>query len=561
MKTQHKLLIILVITAVLLFAGFLIILKIQHKQNDLLLNSGIEQQNHILNTALEAKSDLIDRTVYDYTYWDDLVDYMNRPQIVWANDNLYTLFSSFHVNAVWIYTLDLQAIFEEARDDSAEVKPFSINTNVFPILYKNRFIKYYLHSPDGIIEIHGATIHPSNDEDRKLPPRGYFFMARMLDSSYIKSVENLTGGKIVLSTTSAGSIKITGNTITTNTPLKGCDGKIIGWLELSREYDFITVFQRLSRVSTVFLASLILVILIIFFIAFHIFVKIPLNKISQALLTKSNEGRLKLNTLKSEFREIGQMIEDYFEQQEALETEIEVRRKTEAQKEKLINELDSANRELKDFAYVVSHDLKAPLRAIGSISQWIHADYSDKLDEDGRKQLDLLLNRVHRMQNLIEGVLSYSRVTREKEEKDHTDLNRIVKDAVEMVSPSEKFVITVDENLPTVLFGKTRILQVFQNLLSNAVKFNDKEVGEIIIRCADKGMAWELSVTDNGPGIEEKYFDKIFQIFQTLRSRDEFESTGIGLTIVKKIIESNGGTISVDSIPGIETRFTFTILK
>jgi signal transduction histidine kinase len=561
MKTQHKLLIILVITAILLFTGFLIILKIQNKQNDILLNSGIQQQNSILNTALGAKSDLVNRTVYDYTYWDDLIEYMNRPQIAWANDNLFTLFSSFNVNAVWIYTLDLQAVFEEAREESAVIQLFTINANVFPVLYKNKFIQYYLLTPAGILEVHGATIHPSNDEERKLPPRGYFFMAKLLDSTYIQDLEKLTGGHILLTSSPAQSIKIKGNTITTNTPLKGSDGKTIGWLELSREYDFITVFQRLSIVSTWFLASLIFVILIIFFIAFHFLVKIPLNKISQALLTKSSEGRLKLKTLKSEFREIGQMIEDYFEQQEALETEIEVRKKTEAQKEKLINELDSANRELKDFAYIVSHDLKAPLRAIGSISQWIHTDYSDKLDDDGRKQLDLLLSRVHRMQNLIEGVLSYSRVTREKEEKDQIDLNKMVKDAIEMVAPPEKFMITVDENLPTVSFGKTRILQVFQNLLSNAVKFNDKEVGEITIRCADKGTVWELSVTDNGPGIEEKYFDKIFQIFQTLRSRDEFESTGIGLTIVKKIIENNGGTISVDSTPGVETRFTFTILK
>jgi two-component system sensor kinase FixL len=200
---------------------------------------------------------------------------------------------------------------------------------------------------------------------------------------------------------------------------------------------------------------------------------------------------------------------------------------------------------LKDFAYIVSHDLKAPLRAIGSISQWIHADYADKLDEDGKMQLDLLLSRVHRMQNLIEGVLAYSRVTRVKEEKEQVDLNKLVKDAIEMVAASGKF-YDYSRSKPALCFiGPTRLLQVFENLISNAIKYNDKEAGEINIRCGDAGHAWSISISDNGPGIEEKYFEKIFQIFQTLKARDEYESTGIGLTIVKKMIEANGGTIKV----------------
>jgi sensor domain CHASE-containing protein len=103
MRTQNKLLIILIITALLLSAGFMIILNIQKKQNSILINSGIEQQSAILKTAVEAKSDLVYRTLYDYTYWDDLINYMNQPDTTWANDNLYTLFSSFHVNAVWMY--------------------------------------------------------------------------------------------------------------------------------------------------------------------------------------------------------------------------------------------------------------------------------------------------------------------------------------------------------------------------------------------------------------------------------------------------------------------------
>ncbi|MFH1118187.1 MAG: ATP-binding protein [Bacteroidota bacterium] len=561
MRTQTKLLISLLITALLLFSGFLIILKVQKQQNAILLQSGIEQQNSILKTAIEAKSDLIYRTVYDYTYWDAMIEYMNTSDELWAEDNLYTLFSSFHVNGVWLYTLELKPVFREAREDSVEIEPIDIPQSVFPILYRNKFIRFYLQTPSGIFEIYGATLHPSDDEARKSPPRGYFFMAKLLNQTYLSEMEKLTGGDIKLTESGTANISEGGNSIVTSYPLKGWNNEVIGMVELSREYDSITIFKSLSAISIFSLIGLALVILVNFIIAFSLLVNIPLNRISQALLTKSSEDRLRLKTLKSEFKKIGILIDNYFEQQEALEIEIDVRKKTEAQKEKLISELDSANRELKDFAYIVSHDLKAPLRAIGSISQWIHTDYIDKLDEDGKMQLDLLLSRVHRMQNLIEGVLAYSRVTRTVEEKEQIDLNILVREAIEMVAPPEKFNITIDTNLPTVSFGPTRLLQVFENLVSNAVKYNDKETGEINIRCVDQGKAWAFSVSDNGPGIEEKYYEKIFQIFQTLRARDEFESTGIGLTIVKKIIENNGGTIHVDSAPGNGTTFTFTILK
>lgn len=561
MKTQTKLLIILAVTTILLFAGFLVILNLQKKQTEILLRSATEQQESVFSTAINSKSDVIYSTLYDYTYWDDLIQYLNEPDPAWADDNLYTLFNSFHVNAVWMYNLEMKKAFESGRIDSTEVNPDEIPAEVFPVLYTNRFIRFYLSTSLGIFEVQGATMHQSNDEARRLPPRGYFFMAKLLDTTYLKTLEKLTGGQVRL--TKGRYEPETGNehTVVTDYPLENWDHRTIGQLVLSREYDFMNVFHRLSRTAAWFLAILIGIILTIFFIAFHLLVKKPLDTLSKALLTKSEWDRHGLHRLKSEFRTIGLLIDAYFEQQEALETEIEVRKKTEAQREKLIAELDTANRELKDFAYIVSHDLKAPLRAIGSISQWIHADYSDKLDEEGKTQLDLLLNRVHRMQNLIEGVLAYSRVTRVAEEKEDIDLNRLVPDAIDLVGIPASFRVHIDENLPTVRYGPTRLLQVFENLISNAVKYNNKPLGEISIRCRDNGSGWAISVLDNGPGIEEKYYQKIFQIFQTLQARDEFESTGIGLTIVKKIIESNGGFITVDSVPGSGTTFTFTIPK
>jgi len=245
----------------------------------------------------------------------------------------------------------------------------------------------------------------------------------------------------------------------------------------------------------------------------------------------------------------------------AVARDITERKRAEERQAQLLHEVKSVNQELKDFAYIISHDLKAPLRGIKTLTDWLATDYADKLDENGREQMNLLLNRVQRMHNLIDGVLKYSRVGRVKEEKVKVNLNDLVSEVVDMVAPPENIEITVENQLPVVECEQIRIMQVFQNLLSNAVKYMDKPRGQIRIGCVEEDCFWNFSVSDNGPGIEEKYFEKIFQMFQTLTPRDEFESTGIGLTVVKKIIEMYGGRILVESEVGNGTTFFFTLPK
>jgi signal transduction histidine kinase len=165
------------------------------------------------------------------------------------------------------------------------------------------------------------------------------------------------------------------------------------------------------------------------------------------------------------------------------------------------------------------------------------------------------------MHNLIEGVLQYSRVGRVNEEWVQINLNELIPEVIDMVSPPENIVVTIENELPVITGEQTRILQVFQNLISNAIKYMDKPDGWVKIGCAEEENFWVFSVSDNGPGIEEKYFEKIFQIFQTLSSRDEFESTGVGLTVTKKVVELYGGKIWVESKVGQGSTFFFSFPK
>jgi PAS domain S-box-containing protein len=239
--------------------------------------------------------------------------------------------------------------------------------------------------------------------------------------------------------------------------------------------------------------------------------------------------------------------------------DISERRQRQEELAHLVHDLEAANDELRSFAYVVSHDLKAPLRAIGSLTDWIAADYKDKLNDEGREHLRLLTGRVRRMDALIDGILEYSRVGRIREARVPVDMNRLAQETLELLAPPPHIRITVAGPLPAVTGERTRLQQLLQNLLGNAIKYMDKTEGDVRVGCEPDGDFWRFHVADNGPGIEPRHHERIFQLFQTLAPRDRIEGTGVGLALVKKIVELYGGRVWVESQPGKGATFYFTL--
>lgn len=233
------------------------------------------------------------------------------------------------------------------------------------------------------------------------------------------------------------------------------------------------------------------------------------------------------------------------------------RKQQEAEREQLIKALARSNQELDQFAYVASHDLKAPLRGIANLSQWIEEDLGDSLTGDNKEQMALLRGRVHRMEALIDGILQYSRAGRAKAKPETIETGVLVKDVIELMAPPREIAVTVAPDMPSVKAEKIPLQQVFMNLLGNAIKHAGAESPCISIGWEDAGPFYEFTVRDNGQGIAPQYHERIFGIFQTLEARDKVEGTGIGLSVVQKIVEAKGGRVWVESDVGKGARFRF----
>jgi len=227
---------------------------------------------------------------------------------------------------------------------------------------------------------------------------------------------------------------------------------------------------------------------------------------------------------------------------------------------RLITRLERSNRDLDQFAYVASHDLKAPLRGIAALSEWIEEDLGQTLTSDTREHLRLLRGRVTRMEGLINGILAYARAGRARESYEVVDVAVLIQDMIGLMALPGAVSVRVAPGAPRLTCQRVPLQQVLGNLIGNAVKHGAApgEAARVEISFADGGAYHIFTVRDHGPGIERKYHERVFRVFQTLASRDRVEGTGIGLAVVQKLVQSEGGRVWIESEPGSGARFHFT---
>ena len=238
---------------------------------------------------------------------------------------------------------------------------------------------------------------------------------------------------------------------------------------------------------------------------------------------------------------------------------IREREKTEAKNTQLLQELEISNNELQEYAHVVSHDLKTPLRSIDALVSWIKTDNKNNFDTITHQNLDLIEITLETMEQLISNVLEYSSAGFKSENESDIDLNILIDDIKKFLFIPETTRLNILNNLPVIKAEKTKFQQLFLNLISNAIKFGNKENNIIEIDVIEMEEFYQFSINDNGIGIDKKFHDKIFKIFHFLKKSEK--STGIGLSIVKKIVNLYDGEIWIESELGKGTTFYFTIKK
>lgn len=241
-----------------------------------------------------------------------------------------------------------------------------------------------------------------------------------------------------------------------------------------------------------------------------------------------------------------------------VQTNVTAREEAERERARLFEALGQANRRLDDFAHIVSHDLRAPLRAIYRLCDLLAESHAPALDSEGQRLLGLLAGRARRLGTMIEGVLSYSRATRIKLAVEPVDLSRLLREVLDLLEVPSGLRIQAPADLPVMEGDRVRLTQIFQNLLGNAIEHRDAATTCITVGARDTGAAWRIWVEDDGPGIPEEDRERIFQIFETLRGD---ERAGVGLSIVQGAVEALGGSVRLEPGNGRGSRFTIELPK
>ena len=229
------------------------------------------------------------------------------------------------------------------------------------------------------------------------------------------------------------------------------------------------------------------------------------------------------------------------------------------EQKELEKQLAESNKGLQEYAHIVSHDLKSPLRSVTALITWLQEDYAEVLDENGKNTLRMITDKIEGMDRLIGGILKYSTVNNDTLDNTAVNLNNVVEEITDIIYIPDNVQVKIKGDLPTIQADKVKMHQLFQNIIGNAVVNIDKEVGLVEVSGKETTSHWQFSVKDNGVGIPKEYHEKIFKIFQSIGNNER--STGIGLSIVKKIIDRYHGKVWLDSEIGVGTTFHFTLKK
>ena len=515
-------------------------------QEKAIFKSSKELYENEINSLLKLNSESYSAVVVDATYWDEFVDFTNTKNLKWFNTSIAVLIDTYNVEYLSAYSAQGEFI-TKVSTLKIKTKDF-IPKEVFKRLKEKKFEKFYMRIPEGIVEIYGASIHPSNDPFKnKTKPSGYFIMARLLDREYFANIEEICSSKIKFYTGNEQALK----TVFTTISLQDIDKKEVSKLYFKRSYD-IDFYITKSILCTMALA--ILLAWAVFLYYSNKWARLPLNLIKKILKKNDTSAIEDLKSIKGEFRYMGKLFEENFKQKAEL-----IASKIKAEES---DKLKSA------FLMNLSHEIRTPMNAIVGFSDLL---LDEKITEEEKQEFVRIVQHNSRsLLSIVDDLIEMSKIDSDliKPNYSTVNLNNLLKASFESASFSNKnanVVVKLQEPNEKVqrniITDAVKLNQIVINLLNNALKFTDEGFVILDYEVDDAKKLIIFHVKDSGIGMPDDFKDKIFKRFNKINAKNisANEGLGLGLAISKSYVEMLGGTISVETKEGLGSTFTVTI--
>ncbi|HWR94535.1 MAG TPA: ATP-binding protein [Flavobacterium sp.] len=550
LNTYYKLLVLIISTSVLFFLLYVALYIYTTKQESKVYEATQKQYDSEVSSIIKLNSKTLISTIIDITFWDQLTFFTNSKNKKWYDTYIASQFETYEADYLGVYDVDNQFIIKTSN--SKIITKEFIPKEVMTGLYKSKLMRFYMKIPEGVVEVFGATIHPSNDPKKnKTKPSGYFFMARLLDQNYFKNLGTISSSDIELVELNS-TRRVEGNDIESFVKLKDYNNADVANLVFKRSFNL--HFKNTKEILVVLiLASLINIFIYLYFSRKWIYK--PL-KIITTILEKGSETSIAV--LKNEPGEFG-YIGNLFEENNYQRKQLELSKEKAEESDKLKS----------SFLANLSHEIRTPMNAIVGFSDLLNEP--NLSDESKQEYLKIIKNCGINLVSIIEDLIEMSKIDSKQIIPNYKgfDLDVCVKELYETIKvtiPNDKELelcfIENEKSIPkNILTDEIKLKQVIVNLISNAIKYTEKGKITLGYQIHEKEKIIEFTVKDTGLGIDEKNLKVIFDRFR--RIEDEFSAElsglGLGLAISKAYVEMLGGKISVKSEKNIGSVFSFTI--
>jgi len=566
MKVRTKLILLLSLLVFIFLIIFILFRNNERKTLVFLFQNESKEKGKVFDKLLMLKGKSLETLAYDYTYWDEMTDFIATADKAWSEKMMDTnVLSNYGTNAIWIYGLNLSLLYSVNNLSDAGFRGLSLPKEVFEKLYLKRFCHFFINTPEGLMEMRGATVHPTADTQRKSPPRGYFFTARLWNKDYLAELSELTGSPIVvtpvLQRTPVGNFDPEQGVITFTRTLAGWDGRPLVQLRTEVASDIIKDYNMKSKHYLIMLLMFTGMIIGTFAFFTMSWIGAPLYAISKTLKKEDLSYIDSFKKDKTEFGDVSRLIDKFFKQREEFLKEITQRKDAERKLADAYQKVKDTQEQLiqtskmaamGQLAAGISHELNQPLTGIKGFAQTalMALDSNTPLRED----LNNIVEQADRMDKIVKNIRFFAR--KSEFEMKELDINQPIEDSLMLLSEQLKvhnirLKKELDRNLPRINGDANQLQQVFLNLITNARDAIDSlenpDGGEIIVKvmlCQDKKNI-KIIFEDTGCGIPGEDLGNIFNPFFTTKSPDG--GIGLGLSIVYRIVENHRGSIRVES--------------